>query len=280
MDDWNESIWWSYAPIPLLVAVCLRVEHKWSRAALLLETMKLTFVKFVVTFVAANALWAVWGTPGTGVPPAARVTEAGSSAFEPSVAPPATELDPALQGDLVGIVRDSQGTPVRDALVWVAAGLERYVFAAPVEELVLENRGRGFLPRLAVAQTFRPLVLRADGPELHTLVISDRRRRALFNYPVLSQRERTIMFSREYGLLELACTVHGAAEEHSQLLVSANPFHGWTDARGRFDLRGVPQGEVVLGALSPSLGEQRLSTEVLAGREQAVQVLLRGTAIR
>ena len=281
MDSWNENIWWSYAPIPLLVAVFLRAEGKWSLAGFALDTMKLTFVKFVITFLAANLLWAYWGTPGTGlVTDTAVATEAGPPSFEPRPAPVASALEPDRLGDLSGVVRDASDQPVAGALIWIDAGLERHRFAAPADGLVLENDGQGFSPSLAVTQTFRPLVLRALGSELHTVVLTDARGRRLFNYPVLAEREREVMFSRAHGLLELSCSVHGAAEGRSRLLVTGNPFHGWTDDQGRFRLRGLPEGELVLAVLAPARGEQRLPTRVRAGEETSVRVSLRGAAIR
>ena len=54
MGLWNENIWWSYAPIPLLAAALLALERKLSWATVVLETLKLTFVKFAVTFLIAQ----------------------------------------------------------------------------------------------------------------------------------------------------------------------------------------------------------------------------------
>ena len=59
----DANILWSYVPIPIGVLVCLVVERKLSGASWVLETIKILLAKFVVTYIIANAVWAIFGPP-------------------------------------------------------------------------------------------------------------------------------------------------------------------------------------------------------------------------
>jgi hypothetical protein len=63
MDDMDRNIWWSYVPIPALTLGLLALERKLRWSSWVLETVKLTLVKFVITFLAANLVWTVTGPP-------------------------------------------------------------------------------------------------------------------------------------------------------------------------------------------------------------------------
>ena len=274
MRAWNENIWWSYIPIPFLVILCLALERKLVFSAILLETMKLTFVKFVITITAANALWAWRGTPGGGPQPEPAVdTERAGHDFEPLAAPAPTPLDPATLGEFEGSLRDRDGVPVANALVWIAAGLEAVVFAPPEGALALCNDGHGFAPSFAVARAWQALELRSTDGALHTALIEDVRGRRLLNYPVLAGEARTLMFHRDRGVLTVRCSVHGQSETAARLLVSQNPFHTRTDAQGRFRFVGVPAGQLVLRVLHPGAQDFEQPLRLEPGRRSEALLL-------
>lgn len=250
MGEWDQNIWWSYIPIPLLVVVFLRIERKLGWGPFWIETMKITFVKFTITFLLANGLWALWGAPGTGLAEREGALAAADDEFEVKAAPPATVLDPAMLGDIKGRVLDGAGQPVADALVYVSAGLDALHFEAPTDPAVLTNDGAGFAPELLVVQSFRELRLHSEDDALHTAVFDDEASgHRLLNVPVLAGQERSLMFGRSYGLLRVACSVHGSAEPASGVLALAHPFAVRTDEDGRFEFAGVPAGELELRAL-------------------------------
>lgn len=251
IGEWDENIWWSYYPIPVLVAVALALERKLGWGPFWLETMKLTFVKFTVTFLLANGLWAYWGAPGTGQPEREGPLAADSDEFELRPAPPATPLDPATLGRLEGRVLDAAGAPVADALVHVSAGLDALRFAPPEAPALLLNAGEGFRPPLVVVQSFQELRLSSQDDALHTAVFAradDGHR--LLNVPVLAGAERALLLPRGYGLLEVTCSVHGKDEPRALVLALGHPFVTRTDADGRFALEGVPGGALELRALA------------------------------
>ena len=85
MAQMDENILWSYYPIPLLALLALLIERKLRWATFFLESLRLTLVKFVITFLFANVMWAyVTGPPGVpedGTPDPARVS-AGAEPYD------------------------------------------------------------------------------------------------------------------------------------------------------------------------------------------------------
>jgi hypothetical protein len=247
MDAMDRNIAWSYAPIPLLVAGLLRLERKLAWTTWLLETLRLTLVKFVITFLFANVMWAFVDPPGqAAAAPASAPAGGQASRFDVREAPPATPLDPARSGSLQGVVVDAAGAPQAGVLVAVTGGLQDIVFAPPAGGLVLDHGGSGFSPSRAIVLIWEPLVVRGAADVLHTVHGLDERGRPLFNLALVPGAERELMFDRPLGRVTLSCTVHGQADHAAQLAVVANPFAAFTDDEGRFAFEGVPAGELEL----------------------------------
>jgi hypothetical protein len=279
MDGMDANIGWSYAPIPLLVLAALAFERKLGWASFGRETLKLTLVKFALTFLAANVVWAVTG------PPARRAADGAASAGPaglagawstasagPREAPVPSVIDPARTGILAGRVSDAGGAPVAGAAVWIADGLRGRVFAPPAERVELSDTGSGFGPALSIVQTFQPVALRSLDGALHTAHAADADGRQLFNYPVLPDEPRALVFERAPGLVTLTCKVHGHDERTARLVVVAHPFAALTDESGRFRFEGVPAGELELVVWAAAAGELRRDVLLQAGAEVALEL--------
>ncbi|MFT5285714.1 MAG: hypothetical protein ACI8TQ_001881 [Planctomycetota bacterium] len=273
MPAWDENILWSYAPIPLLAALFLAFEKKLGWAALFLESLKLTFVKFAITFLFANVLWSFLGAPGTGLPEnVATPTESSETAFSPRAVPEPTTLDPGDLGSIAGRVEDANGNPVANAFVRITSGLEAFVFTPPSEKLTLTNDGSGFSPSFAVAQTYQLVAMESSTDGIHTIVILDDAQHRMLNFPVLPESERLLMFERAHGLTNLACSVHREEETGSSLLIVSNPFFARTDQQGNFRFTDVPARSINVAVLSEQLTEIECTVDVVAKIE--TQVLL------
>jgi len=248
---WSDNVWYSYLPVPFVVGVLLAIERKFNRGSLFVESMKVGLVKFAITFVVANVIWAVRGPPGSGaepMPPPA--VERGVGRFEPSAAPEPSELDRDTLGTIAGQVVDGDGEPMAGAFVSLVTGLGRRRFPVPDEPLELKIDEGGFAPQLAVVQAYRRVVLVSGDDRLHTAVFSDPASDLVINYPVLAGGRRELMFRRDYGVLVLSCSVHGE-EQSARVAVVDHPFAVISDAAGRFTLAGVPEGEVTLEVVGP-----------------------------
>jgi len=268
VSSWDQNIWWSYAAIPLLVAALLAWEHKLVWGAFVLETMKLGLVKFGITFVLANTIWAVWGPPGSVPGPAtATVAEAGAGVYLPQEAPEPRLPDPATLGSLAGRLLDGAGRPAAGWPLAIVAGLDSYRFAPPRQPLRLVNDGTGFEPSLSIAQVYQPLVLSGSDGVLHSAVFSGAHRFVL-NHPVIPGEQSRLMFPRARGMLSLVCSVHGEGEHPARVLVVEHPFATITDGQGRFRLPGVPAGRLVLATWSAAGVEFRRELVLGAGESQ------------
>jgi hypothetical protein len=249
MDAMDKNIIWSYAPIPLLVLGLLAWERKLHWSTWALETVRLTMVKFVITFLFANVMWAFVSPPGVAPPAPASAPAAGQpSHFDVREAPPATPIDPARTGRLEGLVVDAAGAPEAGALVALTGGLDKLVFAPPAGGALLTHGAEGFSPSRAIVLTWEPLVVRGAADQLHTVHASDEHGRQLFNLALVPGGERTLMFDRPLGRVTLSCTVHGQVDHAAELEVVANPFAAFTDADGHFAFDGVPEGDLELTA--------------------------------
>lgn len=245
VQGWNENVWWSYAPIPLVVGALLVWEGKWGWGSFAHESMRLTLWKFFITYVVANTIWAVHGPPASGVTPAGppgRSADAGP--FAVADAPAFVELDPTARGDLSVTVRDARGAPVAGALVWLQGDWDDLALAPPDGPAHLVHDGRAFSPGLALVSAWQPLELVSLTDELHTAVLAPLAGGPdLFNYPLVARATRQVMFRRGHGLLEVACMAHRSSEPTTRLLVLGHPFGAFTDAAGQVLFEGVPAGD-------------------------------------
>ncbi len=274
MSAWNENIWWSYIPIPFLVLIFLRIEGKLAFSALVLDSMKLTFIKFVITIVAANLLWEYWGTPGTGEPLSSLAIETGEPTFEPREAPLPTAPDRTRIANVSGVIVDQADNPIPNALVWIAAGLEQHIYPPPIEPLQLKNAGDGYRPVSSVVQTWQRLELSSGDRALHTAVMTNAAGERLFNYPVLPDGERALMFRRSRGLTRLTCSVHGESEYPAELVVTDNPFHASSDAEGYFSFEDVPAVDLLLRVLASDGRKQEGRLQLSPGETSSIRIAL------
>jgi len=275
----DQNIGWSYAPIPLLVGFFLVWEKKWRWAALFVETMRLTFVKFAITWLAANLYWGAAGLPEPLAKPtglSAHAPANTTSVFAERGAPAPSAVDGQRTGELQGVVIDDNGQPVAGALVYVSHGLEGLSFAPPAEPMAIACGGTGFTPDLAVVHAFQPVVLRG-GDMLHSAQVVSARGRVLFTYALVPGVDKRLMFGRALGLVSLDCTVH-EGEAGASLAVLEHPFATSTDLQGRFTLGDVPAADLVLSCWSVGQGSGHEVVTCVAGETTAVALSTTGEA--
>ena len=274
MAEMDRNILWSYAPIPLLVLLGLKVEGKLGLSVWFVETLRLTLVKFGITFAVMHVLWSYIGAPG--VPddgsldwgPAA--TAAGQYSVQP--APPPTPVGSYETRRVHGVVVDVDGEPVAGAVVAITAGVAPLVFAPPAEPLVLEHDANRLRPGLAVASPHQLVTLRNDDEQLHTVRAKDASGQWLFNRAVVAGTERPVMFERGAGAVLLDCGVPGHDEPAVLLLVASGPFVARTGADGSFVLDDVPSGATELTAVTAEGARQ--VTAVLTAAPDALRITL------
>ena len=257
----DRNIGWSYAPIPLLVLGLLALERKLRWSSWVMETLRLTLVKFAITFLFANTLWAVVGPPA----PAAVKSEGGAMGAAPVAAPapdsasagsratPApTPIDPARTGRIEGVVTDDQGAPQAGVLVAVTGGLEGFVFARRADGVELHHDGESLQPPAVVVQAGEPLVLYGASDALHTAAATDGKGREVLHVPLVPGSRHAVTLERALGPVTLRCKVDGRQEHATALAIVDNPFAAWTGGDGRFSFGGVPAGDLELTVWGPA----------------------------
>lgn len=245
----DESILWSYAPIPVLVFAALVWLRKLTWAGFLVSTVCVTVIKYGITVTIASLLWALYGPPAP--PPARPAIAASTLASETAERPAPSEIADARRGAIEGWVRDRDQRPIPGVLVYVSRGLERYVFDSPESAVEVTDDGREFTPRVAVSQERQPLIFRSVDRQLHTVLATTESGATAFNHPLLAGGAAAeFVPSRAYGWLRLGCTIHRGREQGS-LLILGHPFFAWTGADGAFRLEHVPAGALELVARRP-----------------------------
>lgn len=246
IQEADANILWSYVPIPPLVFLFLLFERKLGFAAWAIDTLKLTLLKFALTYVFANTIWSLMGGPAPLEESPQAPPTAGSESHTPRRAPDATPLDPTSLRTIEGRITEEDGTPAEGVLVWIARGLSGFDFEPPADPIVFENTGQGFRPALSVVQTYQTISFRGGDGELHTAVASDSNGTLVFNYPALPPGGREVMLDRALGMLRINCSIHGDEEQTAHTLVLDSPFAQVTGAEGRFVFEGVPDVPVEL----------------------------------
>jgi hypothetical protein len=250
----NRAIFYSYAPLPLLVLGGLAYKRRLGLRAFGLDLLVLTLLKYSITFGIALLLWTARGAPPAPQTALPAPHRAHAVAAVPPEAP--TPVPEEKAGSVRGVVVDREGKPVAGALAYVAGGLEAWVFAPPTRELVLDNHGAGLTPEVAIAQLHQPIAARSTSGQLHTFVATQGGT-TLLNVPLLGSGLRTpVVFAEAHGLIEVRCSVHQhlGTERPSTLLVLAHPFSAITGDDGRFTFNGVPAGALRLAAWDRARG--------------------------
>jgi hypothetical protein len=264
----NRAIFYSYAPIPVLVLIGLAYKRRLGFRAFAVDLLVITLLKYTITFGIALVLWGLQGAPPsptqTVLSPPRKALSAAPLTPAPAPAPAPTPIPEEKAGVVRGGVLDSEGKPARGALVYIAAGLEAWVFAAPQQEIALANHGAGIEPVVAIAQLRQPIAARSTDGHLHTF-IATQGGTTLLNLPLLSSGVPTpIAFTEAHGVIELRCSVHQhlGTERASTLLVLTHPFATITGEDGRFSWSGVPAGPLRLAAWDRARGAASLAVDL------------------
>lgn len=279
----DSAIFWSYLPIPFLVAGGLLLARRFSWRFLFLESMVIVLVKYAITFSMALVFWAVNGVP----PPPPKAPPPVKTASVTPPPPPPTKIAPEQTGSVRGVVKDAAGRPVPGAFVYVAAGLEAFVFAPPETPVRVENDGKSvhassdadadgkLPPGLVVARAGQPIQGRSLDARLHTLVASGDGAGTTFNIPMMSSGVWSNVVVREPAKVSrLKCTVHPDGEAPGYLVVLDHPFYAKAADDGTFRIEGVPAAKITLAAWHATSGSGTADVTIAARADATVDVPL------
>jgi plastocyanin len=143
---------------------------------------------------------------------------------------------------------------VRNAIVWVEKGLEKYAFAAPQAPLVIDQKGCIYEPHVAVAMVGQPVEFRNSDTEAHN-VHGFPSSVSAWNF-ILSRKgaTRTVTFDRPEVGIRVGCDIHPWMRGY--LGITEHPHAAVTAADGSVTLEGVPSGELSISVWHETLGKQ------------------------
>jgi hypothetical protein len=157
---------------------------------------------------------------------------------------------------------------IANVLVRVKSDLGVARWPESTEPAVIDQRGCVFVPHVVALRTGQPLHVRNGDPTTHN--VNGRPQRAgneAFNKShAPGADELVVAFAEPELAIPLRCDVHPWMQAWVHVL--EHPFFGLSDARGAFEIGGLPPGRYELEALHEWLGRKTFEV-VLDGKSGA-----------
>lgn len=157
---------------------------------------------------------------------------------------------------------------LRNAIVYIEKGLERFAFAPPTTPAVVDQVGCLYEPHVALAMVGQPVEFLNSDAEAHNVhgfpdLLS------AWNF-MLSRKgaKRTVTFDRAEMGVRVGCDIHPWMRGY--LGITAHPYAGVTAADGTVTLPDVPPGEYTLTAWHEKLGTE--SQEITVSPQGSIDV--------
>jgi hypothetical protein len=219
---------------------------------------------------------------------------------------PATKIDPAMAGNVHGLVTypgtpppstmpkvgdpacaagSSQG-PIGDVVVkdgrvanafaYVAAGLESYVFEIPKDPVVVDQRGCLYVsPRtrghVFGAETGQEIRFLNSDPTLHNVHIDPKNSPAANFGMGVQGAKRSVRIPKAEVMVNVRCDVHPWM--HAYLGVVDHPHFAVTGDDGGFEFTGVPAGHYTIEVWHERFGTKRQVIDVVPRQTAEVKVV-------
>lgn len=175
-------------------------------------------------------------------------------------------------------LRDSAGLPIarrNDVVVFLDGGPRTQVRVAATRTPVISQRGRQFTPRVVPVVVGTTIQFLNDDDIYHNVFSLARVQPFdLGIYPKNSTR--SLRFDRP-GLVPLHCNIHPNMVGY--LLVLANPHFALTDAAGRYEIAGVPDGQYSLRTWDELAPEYRRTVELARSTTTTIDIALQRTRV-
>lgn len=151
---------------------------------------------------------------------------------------------------------------VQSCLVYVRRGLEGKTFEVPKAPLRLTFRKFLLEPRIAAMMANQPLVIEGDGDfhNIHSLALDRRNKEFNSGLPRGGNQEVVQTFAAPELGIKLKCDVHEWS--YTYVTVLSHPFFSVTDAKGQFEIKGLPAGKYTLEAWQENCLPSTLEIEV------------------
>jgi len=155
-----------------------------------------------------------------------------------------------------------QNGRLQNAFVWISEGLKGKSFAVPSEEVVVDQRGCRYEPRVVGVQAGQPITFLNSDSFLHNIHSSTRVNDS-FNVSLTNKNQRiTRKLLKPEIMFRSKCDLHPWM--HGFVGVLDHPYFGVTNEKGEVSLSQVPEGVYTLSVWHETLGTQQQKIEVKA----------------
>jgi len=139
---------------------------------------------------------------------------------------------------------------VAEVLVYVKSGVTGE-YAPPAESVLIDQRGCQWLPRMVAVMAGQPLKIRNSDHTSHNVHPLPRINKEFNIMQPRKGMESTKTFDKPELMIPLGCAAHPWME--ADISVLAHPFFFVTGEDGRFEIKGLPDGEYEIEAVHSEL---------------------------
>jgi plastocyanin len=173
---------------------------------------------------------------------------------------PACAMSPYGKNLTEGIV--SSAGKLANVYIYVKDGLGNKVYAAPSTPAVLDQKGCRYVPHVLAAMVGQPIEFRNSDPTMHNVhmqpTVGGNQQFDISQPPNGGTTQHT--FAKPELMIPVRCNNHPWM--NAFINVSPMRFFSVSDADGHFELRGLPPGDYVIGAVHEKMGEQTMQVTV------------------
>lgn len=160
---------------------------------------------------------------------------------------------------------------VGSAVVHVKEGVSQYAFPPTDEPVVMDQKGCLFEPRVTAVRTEQPLTLLNSDPTFHNVRATSEANKD-FNLILPQQGMKEVVhFDRPEIFIPLKCDVHPWMS--AQLAVLDHPCFAMSGTDGRFEIEGIPAGELLIEARHEVLGAVTQKVTLKPGETREIELV-------
>jgi plastocyanin len=153
-----------------------------------------------------------------------------------------------------------------NAFVWIESGLDGWIFDPPTTEVVLDQEGCVFLPRVFGLREGQDVTVHNSDPVMHNVHFKPGRGRGRNVAIRPGQDPLSFDFKGPDVMMAIICDVHSYMRSFVGVL--EHPCFAVTGDDGSFHIQGVPPGDYTLSVWHETLG--RRQTTITVGPRAAV----------
>jgi hypothetical protein len=214
--------------------------------------------------------------PPTPIDQATVGSVAGKVSFQgakPKQARIMMDQDPVCVGKHSGAVFAEDGEvngngTLPNVFVYVKEGAEKYTFATPAEQVVLDQNGCMYKPHVFGIRVGQDLHIISSDPTTHNIhpQPQDNQEWNMSQPPGGAPIDRK--FARAEIMIPVKCNQHPWMRAY--IGVMKNPFFAVTGSDGAFTIKGLPPGDYTIGAWTATFGAQEQKVTVGAKESKTV----------